>query len=189
MLKFLRKNTKVIVWTVVVAFVAWGGYAVSVQFEEASRSPGRIFGKEVSFQEYLLANRTVQIFPPVPQPGQEPPSADEVEARTWEFLVLSREAKRRKIAVTDEEVRQEIERFAGEGRETGLTREQYFQWVRAAFREEPREFERQVREHLRIRKLLTQVRQKMETEPEESLKRWLLELFREAQIKTYNPPS
>ena len=189
MLKFLRKNTKAIVWVVMVAFVAWGGYAVSVQFQEASRSPGRIFGKEVSFQEYLLANRAVQIFSPPPQAGKEPPSADEIEARTWEFLVLSREAKRRKIAVTDEEVRREIERLLGRRRGTGLTREQYFQWIRAAFREEPREFERQLREQLKIRKLLARVRQKMETEPEERLRRWLLELFRQAQVKVYNPQS
>lgn len=189
MLKFLRKNTKVIVWTVVVAFVAWGGYAVSVQFEEASRSPGRIFGKEVSFQEYLLAKQAVQIFLPTPEAGKEPPAAEEIEARTWEFLVLSHEARRRKIPVTDEEVRQEIEPLLGRARETRLTREQYFQWVRTAFREEPREFEKQVREHLRIRKLLAQVRQKAEADPEEALKRWLLELFRQSRMKVYQPQS
>lgn len=189
MLKFLRKNTKTIVWAVVVAFVAWGGYAVSTQFQETSRSPGQIFGKEVSFPEYLLANRTAQIFSPVPEAEKEPPSANEIEARTWEFLVLSREAKRQKIAVSDEEVRQEVERLLGGKRGTGFAREQYFQWIRVTFREEPREFEKQVREHLRIRKLLAEVRQKARTDPEENLKRWLLELFRQAQIKVYQAKS
>lgn len=185
MLKFLRKNTKTIVWTVVVAFVAWGGYAVSLQFQEASRSAGRIFGKEVAFQEYLLANRAVQIFSPAPKAGKEPSTAEEIEAQTWEFLVLSREARRRKIPVSDEEVRYEIERFLGREHGRGFTEEQYFQWVRTTFHEEPREFETQIREHLKIRKLLAKVRRKMGKEPEKNLKRWFRGLFREAQVKIY----
>lgn len=185
MLKFLRKRTKAIVWGVVISFVAWGGYAVSVQFEEASRSAGRIFGKEVSFRNYLLANRAVQIF--TPQNSENPPSAEEIEVRTWEFLVLSHEAKRRKITVTDEEARQEISSLLGkEG--SVVSPERYAQWVRITLREEPREFEHQMREHLRIRKLLNGVRQEFKDNQEENLRRWLSSLITQAKIQVPRRP-
>lgn len=184
MLKLLRKNTKVIVWTVVVAFVAWGGYAVSLQFDSSSRAPGRIFGKEVSFQDYLLAQKTVQIFTPSARESA-PPDPAEIEARTWEFLVLSREAKRRKIEVTDDEVRREIARLVeGAGGKT-FDAQQYEQWVRGALREEPREFEKQVRDELRIQKLLAQVREGTGTQARRRLRRWMIGLFRRARVEVY----
>ena len=188
MLNFFRKKTKAIIWTVVIAFVAWGGYAVSLQFEEANRSPGRIFGKEVSFREYLLASRTVEIFSPTSKEGN-PPKPEEIEARTWEFLTLSREAKNRKIDVSDEEVRQEIALLLIPKGGTAITGEQYQQWVRTTFREEPREFENQLREHLRIRKLLNEVRKGTTKDPEEGLKNWLLQLSSRAKIEVYQPRS
>ena len=182
MLKFLRKKTKVIVWTVVIAFIAWGGYAVSVQFEESNRSAGQIFGKEVSFRDYELAHRAVLIF--ISSPDEKtPPSAEEVEARTWQFLALSKEAKHQKIAVADDEIRQEIFRSLGEKAGAGFTPEQYERWVRASFREEPPEFENQVREQLRIRKLLDEVRKGFKEKPEENLQKWLNELITRAHIR------
>lgn len=184
MLKFLRKNTKAIVWAVVISFVAWGGYAVSVQFGESNRSPGRIFGKEVSFRDYVLASRAVQIFVRPPE-GAEPPDAQMLEAETWQFLVLSHEAKKKKIQVTDQEVRNAIGEILGEKRGVLLTSEQYLRWVRSNFREEPREFENQLREHLRIRKLLAEIKKGLGEDPEEALKKWLTELFTQAKIQVY----
>ena len=60
MLNFFRKNTKPIIWTVVVAFVAWGGYAVGLQLTESNRAAGRLFGKEISFREYQSASEIIQ---------------------------------------------------------------------------------------------------------------------------------
>ena len=186
MLKFLRKKTKVVIWAVLVTFVAWGGFAVSTQFQEANRSPGRIFGKEVSFQDYLMANRTVQIFAPAEE-GNTPPDPEQIEARTWEFLVLAREARARKVRVTDEEVRDAVGQLLGQKKEFIATSNQYHQWVRSALREEPRDFENQVREHLRVRKLLEEVRKAPGENPEEGLKRWMLDLFQRARIEVYRP--
>ena len=131
-----------------------------------------------------MANQTIQIFSPRPKEGQSPPKEEEIEARTWEFLILRHEARRGKIAVSDEEVRQKIARMLGEGGQT-LSSEQYFQWVRHTLREEPREFENQVREHLRIRKLISQVRQGMKEDPEAGLRRWMTQLFQKAQLRVY----
>lgn len=188
MLKFLRKKTKIIIWSVIIAFVSWGGYAVSVQFEQANRSPGRIFGKEVSFREYLLASRAVQNLSPSSK-GEIPPQPEEIEARTWQFLALSREAKRKKIDVSDEEMRQEISQLINPNGAASITDEQYLRWVRTNFREEPREFENQLRERIRIRKLLDQVRKIQPENSEEGLKRWLLELASRAKITVYQSRS
>jgi hypothetical protein len=186
MLKFLRKNTKIIVWAVVIAFVSWGGYAVSLQLQEASRSPGRIFGKEVSFRDYLLASKAVQLFSPASGAGQEPPSPQEIETRTWQFLILSREAKKRRIKATDDEVRQAIAQLLSPEGGVPLTGDQYLRWVRTQLREEPREFENQVREHLRIQKLLAEVRQEMGADtPEDKLTAWLVNLVQSAKIEVY----
>lgn len=192
MLKFLRKKTKAIIWAVLVSFVAWGGFAVSTQFQAVNRSPGRIFAQEVSFQEYLQASRAVQLFSPASD-AENPPNPETIEARTWEFLVLSHEAKKNKIGVSDPEVRNEISKLLSEKFPAGLDEAAYTAWVRAALRQEPRDFEAQVREHLRVRKLLESVRREMVTvsqkgdshQTEERIRRWLLDLFARARIEVY----
>ncbi len=188
MLSFFRKKTKIIIWSVLVAFIAWGGYAVSLQLGESNRSPGKIFGKEVSFREYSLANRVIQNLSPPPE-GENLPTSQEVEARTWEFLMLSREAIRQKTGVRDEEVRQEIDRLLGQNEFPITSNDQYMRWVRANFHEEPREFENQLREQIRIRKLLGEVRKRLPENSEEGLRQWLLELSKSAKITVYAPSS
>lgn len=188
MLNFFRKNTKSIVWAVVVAFVAWGGYAVSVQFEASNRAPGRIFGKEISYRDYLSAFRGVQIFTLKTQDGT-PPDPDKLEAQTWQFLVLFEESKRRKIQVTDEEVREEITHLLANNKELLFTPEQYARWVQAVFHEQPTEFEAQLRDRLRVQKLLDQVKKELGVEGEKKLENWMLELIQKAKIEIYKSPS
>ena len=188
MLNFFRKNTKAIIWVVVIAFIAWGGFAASLQFEEATRSAGRLFGKSVSYRDYLSAQRAAQIFSP-PPPDGNPPDAGQIEMQTWEFLVLSREAKRRKITVNDEEIRQEIMRLLGTKGDLGLTGEQYQQWIQNTFREPAREFENQLRERLRIQKLVNETREGFKENQEERMKKWLTDISQAAKIEVYkNPP-
>ena len=184
MLNFFRKNTKPIIWTVVIAFVAWGGYAVGVQLTESNRAAGRIFGKEVTFREYQAASQIIQTFY-APAKEQKVPTAEMVEAQIWQFLMLSREAERRKISVSDEEVRQEISHLLGNNGELAFSREAYFHWIRGQFHREPGEFEDQIRENLRVRKLLEGVRKGFKEKPEEQMKAWFINLATQAQIKAY----
>jgi len=188
MLRFFRKNTKTIVWVVVIAFVAWGGYAVSVQFEASNRAPGRIFGKEISYRDYLSAFRGVQIFTPKTEDGR-PPDQDKLEARTWQFLILFEEAKHRKIQVTDEEVREEITRLLADNKEFLFTPEQYGRWVQAVFHEQPAEFEAQLRDRLRVQKLLAQVKKELGAGGEKKFESWMIDLIGKAKIEIYKGPS
>lgn len=184
MLNFFRKKTKVIIWAVVVSFIGWGGYSASIQFNDTNRAAGRIFGKEVSFRDYGLAERTVQLFRP-DSDEKEPSKPEVIEARTWEFLIFSREARKRKVSVSDDEVREEIGRLLAAYQEVPFTPEEYDRWVRAVIRQEPREFEREVREHLRIRKLLDGVRKEFKEKPEENFNRWAQDLITSAKVQVY----
>ena len=186
MLKFLRKKTKAVIWTVLVSFIAWGGYAVSVQFDKTNRSAGRIFGKEISFREYQQANQTVVIFSPKPNDKQNLPRPEEIDAQVWQFLILSREAKRHRIPVSDEEVRGAIlQLFAGK-EATELPRDPYLAWVRTALHEEPAEFENQVREHLRVQKLILEIQKEKGETSEEGFKRWFGELLTRSRLQIYS---
>ena len=112
-----------------------------------------------------------------------------VEARTWEFLVLSREAERRQINVSDAETRSAITQMLAQQFKTALAPDQYASWVRATLREEPRDFESQVRDHLRVRKFIQALQEEVPEKTEEALKGRLLELFQSARIEVYAPRS
>jgi hypothetical protein len=157
MLKLLRKNTKTIVWAVVLSFALWGAYSVGTQFQKEGRVAGVVFGKEVSFQEFNRFYRASEIFT---ISGQRNDDASVLRQQTWQNIVYSREAQQKKIEVSDEEVRSEIGRLLSAQKIENPTAEFYEGWVRSALRETPQEFESQVRELLRIQKLIQQVREK-----------------------------
>ncbi len=170
---------------VVIAFVGWGGYAVRLQFEESNRSPGRVFGKEISFHEYLQASQVVEIFYAQPKDTEKILSAEQIEAQIWQLLALSHEARKRKVDVSDEEVRQNIIRLMGGNDALELDSQQYAFFLQNRFRKGPREFESLVREHLRVRKMLDQVRQGFSENPDEGMKTWLMELIQKANPEIY----
>ncbi len=163
MLKALRKNTKVIIWTVIVSFMLWGGFSIGVQFQKQGRVAGEVFGKAVSFQEYNNFYRASEIFSMGgQQPNQDP---DFLKMQTWQSIIYSKEAKREKINVSDEEVRQEIARLLEAQKITNPTTEIYRGWLMSTIKETPQEFELQIRELLRVQKLITQIRQKQTVAP------------------------
>lgn len=174
MLKVLRKKTKLIVWTVVISFALWGGYSVGTSFRKEGRIAGEVFGKSVSFQEFESFHRAAQIFSFSGKPLEDP---DEVKHQAWQTIMFSREAKQRKIEVTDDEVRDEVKRLLAAQKIENLTPEIYRQWLSATVRESPKVFEEQVREILRIRKLIREINEAPIESPreEEARQKFLLE--------------
>lgn len=192
MLKFLRKNTKTIIWAVIIAFVLWGGFAVTTQFQDEGRIAGKVFGQEVTFQEFDRFFRASQIFSYAEEPITDP---EQLKQKTWEGIIFSREAKRLKLRVTDGEVREEVLRLLKtrglENPPPGL----YKRWLQNTLRETPQEFESQVRETLRIQKMLlelfpegTQGTTKPEA-PNEKILDWSRDLFTRARLEDYLPSS
>lgn len=151
MLKTLRKNTKLVVWIVVISFTLWGAFSLGVSFKKKGRFAGQVFGKTITFQEYNRFYRMHEIFSSG-NPAAEDPAI--LRQQTWMSIIHSREAKRRKIQVTDDEVRNEIKGIFKAQGITDLTASFYKQWLKRTLRLSPREFESQLREWIRIQKLV-----------------------------------
>ena len=155
MLKSLRKNTKVIIWTVIFCFILWGGFSVGVQFQKRGRIAGEVFGREVSFQEFNDFLQAAQIFSRGENQSVDPEFS---KMHAWQNLILSREARRRKIEVADDEVRTEVLELLAAQKMDNPTPEFYRRWLQNTFGESPLQFERQVRELLRVRKLVGEIK-------------------------------
>ncbi len=182
MLKALRKNTKAIIWTVILVFLLWGGFSVGVQFRKEGRIAGEVFGAAVSFQEFERFQRMARIFSPA---GADPASDPVVlRSRAWENLILDREAKRRKVSVTDQEVLAEVRRLLESQKIDPASPDQYKTWLRQAVGEEARGFEEKVREMLRIQKLVVLIRAELKpAEPDEKkLRDAFLENFKRLNV-------
>jgi hypothetical protein len=150
MLKTFRLHTKTIIWIVVGSFILWGGYSVSALKKEG-RFAGEAFGKSVSFQEYNQFYRATQLFMPSEKPVEDP---ELLRDYTWQNIIYSREAKRKGIKITDEEVRGEISNILKQQGLVSPTTEQYRVWLTRTLHLSPREFEEGLREFIRIQKLL-----------------------------------
>jgi hypothetical protein len=162
MLPYLRKHTKLIVWTVVIAFALWGAYAVGVQFQQSGRKAGEVFGKAVFYPEFNRFYRASQIFsfggPPIEDPELLKHSA-------WQNIIYSREAKRQKIEVSDEEVRAELNRLLRAQGIENPTPQIYQRWLSQTVRESAKDFEAQIRELIRIQKLIVRVSNEVQESP------------------------
>lgn len=154
MLKLLRKKTRLIIWTVVACFALFGGYSAKTQFQKEGRIAGEVFGKAVTLQEYDRFFRANQIFSLTGKPIKD---FDILRIQTWQNILYSREAKRLGIAVTDEEVRQELVGLLAKVGLGNPSEAQYEQWLSNTFREQPRRFEEMMRDMISIQKLVRQV--------------------------------
>jgi hypothetical protein len=172
MLNSLRKNTKVVVWSVVVAFALWGGYSVSSQMRKESMYAGKVFGKNVSFQEFNRFYRSGQLFNLRKEAADDPQIIRET---AWQGVIFSREAKRRKVEVSDEEVRKEIHQLLESNK---VNPENYESWLERVLRETPKTFEIMVREVLRIQKFMKLLQDSVPVPPvseEDALARYMEE--------------
>jgi hypothetical protein len=219
MMKFYRKNIKLIIWLIVLAFVIWGAGALSVSREAASPYAGSVHGKKVSHKEFLTTARFYDLLSRAQaaqaqeklktksenetsdpdgaepssaektqdapaNPNPELPSAEQVRGLAWQMILLSREAEREKVQVSNEEVRREVERlFSGEGM---FNQEQYQFWIENTFRSRPRDFEEVVRNHLAAQKMREHVVKDVpENEKESRWTTWLISAFSRAQLEDY----
>jgi len=150
MMKFIRKNIKYSIWFLVAAFLIGSGVSLSGMKKEG-RFAGEVFGKSVTFQEYNQFYRATQLFMPSEKPIEDP---DLLRNYTWQNIIYSREAKRKGVKITDEEVREEIAKILKQEGLASPTAEQYKIWLTRTLHLSPREFEEGLREFIRIQKLL-----------------------------------
>ncbi len=170
MLKFYRKNLKFIIWTIVLSFVIWEVSAVTISRQSVSPYIGSVGHEKISHKEFMTTFRYYDLLAHSQEaqietsqnqkgtkeaPKPEPLSFDQLRALTWQTIVLSREAKREGIRISDKEVQNEVEKLFSTG--NGFNEEFYQTWVRTNFRETPRDFEETVRKRLAVQKIREKV--------------------------------
>jgi len=160
MLKILRnKKTAKKIWIglaiiIIPAFAFWGFGGVAGDREEKLVA-GRIFGKNISYQEYKESLSAVKV-QAIMQFGDNLPKLEkylDLEGQAWERIILLYEAKRRNFQATDKEVIETIESAPYFQDKSGFSDKLYNQTLRYVLGVKPRTFEEQTRQNILLSKL------------------------------------
>ena len=199
MLKFYRKNIKLFIWLIVLSFIIWGAGSISVSRQSVFSYIGSVKGEKISQKEFLTTMRYYDLLVRTQAarektssnqnqtektPESETLSVNQLQALTWQAIVLSREAKQEGIHVNDEEVRNEIEKlFSGSA---GFNEEFYQTWIHTNFRGQARDFEEAVRKHIAVQKMRQKVLEGIpEKEREARWLEWLKPVIIHANVRDF----
>jgi peptidyl-prolyl cis-trans isomerase D len=157
------KKTQKRIWfilipVIIVSFVFWG-IGQSSKESRNEVSPGIIFGRKVTPQEYSRAIRETKAQFKL-QFGDNLPAIEKfLNTRdiAWERLILLAEAKKRRIKVSDNDVRKAIANNPIFARKGVFDAGYYESVIRYGLRIQPRDFEEQMRHNLMLSKLNEQV--------------------------------
>src|SRR4030042_385115 len=139
------------------------GLAVSVTLGQDTKNQtsdiaGEIFGTPVSLGNYYFAKRALMVFGT--KWGPEPTNAQETEDLVWENLLLSFEAFKRGIEVSQEELDDEITRTLKSEKVDFAwkeNKEAFDAWLKEKINENSELFSNQMRYLIQIQKLRQQV--------------------------------
>ncbi len=165
MLKKLRnKKTARKIWIVLAmlvlpAFVLWGSGSVIRNSKQEIRFAGQISGKKIPFSEMrdslaAVRNQVVMQF------GDKFSDIEKninLESQAWERIIILREAKKRRITVSDKDVISAVEKYPFFQKKGVFDNDMYTQILNFVFHTQPRVFEEQVRQSLILSELYKQV--------------------------------
>lgn len=157
-MRWLRSRIPWIAGIVVGGFIVWQITTAVTLRTSGPGSPGRLFGKPVSAQQFLKAMdaATREAILSYGDRFREQVPREDLERRAWERLLLLAEARRKGIRVTDREVIENLQQeplFQTQGR---FDPKSYQSIIRYSLGATPRLFEEETRERLVIAKLLEQ---------------------------------
>jgi peptidyl-prolyl cis-trans isomerase D len=163
MLKILRKQFRTIMWIlafiIVPSFIWWGSGSLSrTRKERGSTFAGQVFGKKVSFQEYInayVAARNQYRLMYLDRYPEVEKNLD-LNRETWDRLILLRQAKSRGITSNNKEVLEYIKSIPIFQKDDKFDKQAYSR-VLAYLGIEPAEFESGVRESVMLSKLREKV--------------------------------
>lgn len=185
MLKLLRKKgfAKKVLWFIaIIIILSFGlfGTAYLVTNKKPVDYAGTILGKKVSAEEFGKAYQAVyaQALIRFGDKFSEISRFLDLETETWDRLILLREAAKRKIKASDEEVVQAIEQYAFFQRDGHFDPLLYNDILRYAFRVSARDFEEGIRDNLKFITLFQQI-----TSPVAVTDKEALEAFRRENEK------
>lgn len=153
MLKAMRNNTRVVVWTIVIAFALWGAGSVVTGTQMMSPYAGEIGGKKVKVREFEKRKKLLKLLLPL-ETSDLPDEVLTVEA--FKNIALSQEASQRGLKTPDVEVRSTVENLLGRPM-IGLDMEGYTRWTKSVLNESPRDFEETLRQALLAQQLMNQL--------------------------------
>ncbi|MDP2942919.1 MAG: peptidylprolyl isomerase [Candidatus Omnitrophota bacterium] len=174
MLKQMRKNSRIFLYILIVAFIAWLAFDA---INTAQRNPyaGSIFGKKILINEYqkaYIAAKTKAILTYGDRIRDVQKDLN-LEDDAWNRLILLSEAKKQKIRVGDKEI---VDFIKGIGifhdKNGKFSNSLYEQILRYSLGLTPVEFEEQVRGDLTIQKLIEKENQKVALTDEDVLKEY-----------------
>ncbi len=180
MLRILRnKKTAKKIWIglaiiIIPAFALWG-FGSSSNSREETAPVGKIFGRSVStleFKKALAATKTAAIM----QFGDKLPEVEKylnLEAQAWERLIFLREAEKRKLSTSDQEVIDNIQKTVYFQKKGAFDNKTYLEILRYVFRLQPRAFEEQLRQNLILAKLYNQITESVKIEDSQIRQEWL----------------
>jgi peptidyl-prolyl cis-trans isomerase D len=157
-----KKTMKRIMWVLagvtVFSFVLWNATTGS-RGRQRQRYAGTIFGKNVSHEEFLrnLSGVRHQALLTYGDDFEKYSSYLDFEALAWNRLILLYEAGRKRIKATDQEVREKILAIPFFKQGGKFDQKKYDFIVGQIFQTTPREFEQEIRETLKIDKLIAEV--------------------------------
>src|SRR3989338_7964350 len=163
MLKILRKKgvAKKILWGIAIIIIISFGFFGTANYTNNSSGPsfaGKIFGKTISIEKFERAyQRTrLQAFLRYGENFNKISSFLNLEAETWDRLILLHEAEQAGITIADAEVVATIEKFPYFQRDGQFDSLLYNDILRDVFRIDARGFEESIRESLKLDKLFTE---------------------------------
>jgi len=164
MLKLLRKKgvAKKILWVIaIIIIISFGFFGTAYRLANSKNpgSAGTIFGKNISSEDFSKAYQAVytQALIRFGDKFKEISRYLNLEAETWDRLILLREAAERRIKVSNEEVVQAIEQYAFFQRDGRFDPLLYNDILRYAFRVSARDFEEGIRDNLKFITLSRQI--------------------------------
>lgn len=180
MLNFLRKKStmKIILWiivvVVVVSFVFWGfGRNVSGP-SRRYKYAGIMYGKRVPIDEYAASYEAVYRQALLTYGNNLPKIIDSlnIQQQAWDRLLLIHEADRQGIKVTDKEVVETIRSIPLFQEDGTFSQERYELILNKYLKTQPRHYEEEIRNGLKISELIEGILDKVDLSDQELLQRY-----------------
>ncbi|OIO37291.1 MAG: hypothetical protein AUJ75_04520 [Candidatus Omnitrophica bacterium CG1_02_49_10] len=150
---------KSIVWALVITFVLWGAGSAVTSRMGTKDYAGRIFSKNVPYDKYLESYRAVQDQALMRYGDNYKQIAKflNIEEEAWDRIILLHEADKRKIKISEKELAGSIASFPFFQQNGKFDYNVYSRILRYAFHIEPYQFESELRDTLKIERLVNTV--------------------------------
>lgn len=159
-LKILRKKgvAKKILWFVsVIIIISFGFFGQAYRLSNRGRPnyAGKVFGQKISFEQFegTLQYTQIQGLIRYGENFYKIRPYLNLEAEAWDRLILLHEAQKRRIKISDEEVVKAIKKFPFFQKNGQYDSLVYNDILRYVFKIQPREFEEQMRDDLKLKRL------------------------------------